>query len=263
MEKALRQPGAKLAIRAPVGAGRHTLVKRLASTCGAVVVEVPSPEDLDAPLHSLVQLVTGAGPWKLEAAQDLARCARAAAEELSAQKRVVIVLLPPSRAGAPTDASTITRERLRIFLDALTAAPDLPLAVVTTSKGRLNGRFTSTYQLEAPLIGASQIRIEGLPEPFAGAAKELVEWMSKASRESTPLEVRLQVGLVALGEHPESLGLGLEALAKKMVQQLRRWPTLERATHRLLLARRALPISAIAELSGVEWTSRGRTCWRG
>jgi tetratricopeptide (TPR) repeat protein len=252
MEKALRQPGCKLAIRAPVGAGRHTLVKRLAAASGAVVLEVPSPEDLDAPLHSLVQLTTGAGDWKPEGAHDLFQCARAAAEALAAQHRVVIVLLPASRTGAPTEASTVTRDRLGLLLDALTEAPNLPLAVVALPRSRLSSKFTSTYHLDAPLIGAQQIRADELPDKFESAARELASWMAKEKRESTPLEVRLQVGLVALGERPDGLALGLEALAKKMVQQLRRWPTLERAANRLLLARRALPIASIAELSGVE-----------
>ena len=254
IEKELRAPAAKLAIRAAIGAGRHTIVQRLSAAMDLAVVEFPSFDDLDAPLHGLVQLASHAGAVDMAldgAAGGVLQKTRAAAQALADADRAVVVLLPVPRAGNPREADATTRRNIEQMLAALVAVPGLRLAVMATPGTRLRDGFTRTIELAAPMIGAQQIHANELPGEFGAAARALASWMARANWASTPLEARLQVGLIALGERPEAVALRLEALARKLIQQLRRWPSLEVAVHRLLLARRALPVAEVSAVSAV------------
>lgn len=254
--KELRSPGVKLAIHAAIGAGRHSVAKRLSKVMDVAVVELPPFNDLDAPLHGLIQLAGYAGRVDavLDGSQgDPLKEIREAAHALASADRALIILMPVPPERLPREADTATRHRIERMLIELVNVPSLRLAVLATPDTRLRAGFTRTVEMEAPRIGAPQIRAEDLPEEFAAAANALRGWMEKTKWASTPLEARLQVGLIALGERPEAVGLRLQALARKMIQQLQqRWPTLKVAVHRLLLARRALPISEVSKISGVE-----------
>lgn len=255
IETELQAPQAKLAIRAAVGAGRHTIVQRLSAAMDLAVVELPSFDDLDAPLHGLVQLASHAGTLEMVldgAAGDLLLKTAAAAQALADADRAVVVLLPVPRAGNPREADASTRRHVEQMLAALVGVPSLRLAVLATTGTRLRDGFTRTIELAAPMIGAQQIHANELPGEFGIAASALATWMAKSDWASTPLEARLQVGLIALGERPEGVALRLEALARKMIQQLGRWPSLAVAVHRLLLARCALPVAEVSAVSGVE-----------
>lgn len=253
--KELEAPAAKLAIRAAIGAGRHSIVQRLAAVMDVVVVEFPSFDDLDAPLHGLVQLASHAGTLDRvldRDAGDVLKKTEAAARALADAGRAVIVLLPVPRAGNPREADAATRRHIEQMLKVLAGVTPLRLAAVATPGTRLRDGFARTLELEAPIIGPQQIHADMLPGDFGAAARALALWMTKTNLASTPLEVRLQVGLIALGETPEHVGLRLEALARKMVQQLARWKSLAVAVHRLLLARRALPAAEVVAVSGVD-----------
>jgi tetratricopeptide (TPR) repeat protein len=257
IEKDLRLPGAKIAVRASVGSGRHSVVKQISSSMKVAVIELPSFEDLDSPLHGLVQLSTHADTLSgvIGAAScDFQQQTTLAAQALADRDQAVIVLMPVPRSGSLGEADAPTRTRIEQMVSTLMSVPSLRMAVVATPETRLRDHFTQRHQLGSPKIGAPQILAHQLPGDFAAAAQELAGWMNQRSdRASTPLEARLQVGLIALGESPDRVALPLEPLARKLVQQLRRrWPSLEVAVHRLLLARRALPIQAVAEVSEVD-----------
>jgi tetratricopeptide (TPR) repeat protein len=255
IERELQVPAVKLAIRAAIGAGRHTIVKQLSTAMDLAVVELPSFDDLDAPLHGLVQLASHAGT--LDTVLDatggsLVQKTRAAAQALADADRAVVVLMPVPRAGHPREADAATLDRIEQMLAELVGVPSLRMAVLATPRIRLREQFTRIIDLVVPRIGAQQIHANELPEEFGAAARTLSSWMAQHHWASTPLEARLQVGLIALGERPEAVALRLEGLARKMVQQLGRWPSLAMAVRRLLLARRALPRAEVAVLSGVE-----------
>lgn len=255
IEKELQAPEAKLAIRAAIGAGRHTIVQRLSASMDLAVIEFPSFDDLDAPLHGLVQLASHAGTLDtvLDAATgDLLQKTVAAAQALAETGRAVVVLMPVPRSGNPRETDAATRRHIEQMLATLVRVPSLRLAVLATPGTRLRDGFTRTVELTAPMIGAPQIHADELPGEFGAAARALASWMARANWASTPLEARLQVGLIALGERPEGVALRLEALARKLIQQLGRWPSLAVAVHRLLLARRALPVAEVSAVSGVE-----------
>ena len=256
IEKELQTPEAKLAIRAAIGAGRHTIVQRLSVSMELAVVEFPSFDDLDAPLHGLVQLAIHAGTLDMvldAAADDFLQKTTAAAQALADAGRAVVVLMPVPRSGNPRETDAATRRHIEQMLAALVRVPSLRLAVLATPGTRLRDGFTRTVELTAPMIGAAQIQANDLPGEFGAAARTLASWMARSGWASTPLEARLQVGLIALSERPEEVvALKLEALARKLVQQLQRWPALAVAVHRLLLARRALPVVEVSAVSGVE-----------
>ena len=255
IEGELHASGAKLAIRAAIGAGRHTIVQRLAQAMDVAIVEFPAFDDLDAPLHGLVQLASHARTVDLvldRVADDLLGKTKVAAHALADANRAVVVVLPVPRAGNPREADAATRQHIEQMLEVLVGVAPLRIAVVATPGTRLRDGFTRTLQLDAPMIGPQHIHADQLPGDFGAAARALATWMARTSWASTPLEARLQVGLIALGEVPEGVGLKLEALARKMVQQLARWPSLAGAVHRLLLARRALPLEEVRAVSGVE-----------
>ena len=256
IERELATAGAKLEIRAAVGAGRHSIVKQLARSMDIAVLEVPSFDDLDAPLHSLVQLATHAKTLDAvltDSGRSLVERTTAAALALASSNRPLIVLMPVPRAGAWRESDDATRLRIEQMLGALVDVAPLRLAVMATPETRLRKKpFTRALELTAPKIGAAQIQPDQLHGELAQAAGALATWMAKVGWASTPLEARLQVGLIALGERPEDVALQLQALARKLVQQLQRRPQLSVAVHKLLLARRALPAAEVARVSGVE-----------
>jgi tetratricopeptide (TPR) repeat protein len=255
IEKELEAPAVKLAIRAAIGSGRHSVVKLLSSSMDLAVIELPSFEDLDAPLHGLVQLASQAGTLDtvLQAVgTDFLKKTELSAQALAAADRAVVVLLPVPRPGTPRETDAATRDRVEKMLAVLVNVPSLRVAVLATPGTRLRDGFTTKMELVAPRIGAPQIHANELPGEFGAAAHALASWMNRTGWASTPVEARLQIGLIALGQRPEEVALRLEALARKMIQQLQRWPALAVAVHRLLLARRALPIKEVSEVSGVE-----------
>lgn len=255
IEKELLKPRAKLAIRAAIGAGRHSIAKQLAQVMDLVILELPAFDDMDAPLHGLVQLASQAGTLDTALAgtgSDFVRHVTVAAQSLADQGRAVVVVMPVPRAATAGEAESVTRQRLEQLLTAVISVPTLRVAVLATPGTRLRDRFTMTVELTAPQIAAPQIRASDLPGDFGAAARALAGWMASSGWVSTPLEARLQVGLIALGERPDDVGLKLEALARKLVHQLRRWRTVAAAVKRLLVVRRPIPISEIPAVSGVE-----------
>lgn len=253
--KDLQKPGGKLVIRADIGAGRHSIVRLLPASMDVAVVELPSFDDLDAPLHGLVQLASHAGALDVvldATAGDLFQKTNAVAQALANVDRAVVVLLPVPRFGDPheDEANAATQRSIEQMVEVLVAVPSLRLAVISTPTTRLRAKLSNTFELAAPVIGAQQIHANDAPEELRVAANELQSWMASTDWASTPLEARLQIGLISLGERPERVALRLEALARRMVQQLERWH-LAPAVYKLLLARRALPRSVVAAVSGV------------
>jgi hypothetical protein len=255
VERELQAPGAKLAIRAPIGAGRHSIVAQLAGSIGAAVVEFPSYGDLDAPLHGFVQLAGHAGTLAAEpetTSADLLEPTRRAAQVLADTGRALVVLMPVSHVHTSREREATTRQHIERMLGVLVSLPALRVAVIASPQTRLRDGFTRQLALPLQQVGAAQIRADQLPDQFAVAARALAEAMARHNWACSPLQVRLQVGLIALGERPDSLDLPLEALAHRLVEQLQRWRTLKLAVHRLVHARRALPADVVATVSEVE-----------
>lgn len=256
IETALRRDGAdRLIVRSGIGAGRHMLAKNLAEQLGAHVVEFPPYDDLDSPLHGLVQLASAAGPLGAPGADHAALLAQAleAAGALAEAIRPVVLLIP-ARIGPGRDTDLSTSAEIDGIVRSIGAVPRLRVIVLATTAHRAEWfEAPATLTLTAPRIGAPDLDPQQLPERFAHAAADLQRWMSATGWASTPIEARLQVGLIAMGDRPGALGLRLEALARRMAAQLTtRFKTIGPAVRRLLVARRPLPASTVAAISGIE-----------
>lgn len=263
--KELQNPGAKLAIHAAIGSGRHSIAQRLSELTSSAILQLPPFGDLDTPLHALVQLANRAGlldEISLATQDDGRSLTNRAAQELAKANCAVIVLMPVPPEGSPHEADAMIRARIERWLAELLKVAPLRLAVLATPDTRLRGEYTRSLRLEQPMIGAQQILMDGLPDELAQAARVVRGWMEKHDWASTPIEARLQVGLVALGERPDTLGHRLPLLVQRLIKQLRRLPSLEAAVRRLALARRALPEEQIQAVSGVEprWLPLLSTC---
>ncbi|HWO26056.1 MAG TPA: hypothetical protein VNO30_45330 [Kofleriaceae bacterium] len=256
VETALRRDGAdKLIVRSGIGAGRHTLAKSLAEQLGAHVVEFPPYDDLDSPLHGIVQLASATGALGAPGADQAALLAQAleGASALADANRPVVLLIPaPVSPGSETELSTPAE--IDRIVRSIGTVPRLRVIVLATTAHRAEWfEAAATLTLTAPRVGASDLDPQQLPDRFAHAAAELQRWMSSTGWASTPIEARLQVGLIAMGDRPAAVGLRLEALARRMAAQLTtRFKTIGPAVRRLLVTRRPLPASTIASISGIE-----------
>lgn len=256
IETALHRDGAdRLIVRSGVGAGRHTLAKNLAEQLGAHVVEFPSYDDLDSPLHGLVQLSSATGPLGAPGADRAALLARAleGARALADADRPLVLLIP-ALIGPAGDTDASTSSEIDVIVRSVGAVPRLRVIVLaTTAHPGEWFEAPATLTLTAPRVGPADLDPQQLPDRFAHAAADLQRWMSATGWASTPIEARLQVGLVAMGDRPGALGLRLEALARRMAAHLTtRFTTIGPAVRRLLVARRPLPATTVATISGIE-----------
>jgi hypothetical protein len=194
IERELTAPNAKLAIRAAIGAGRHSVVKLLSSSMDLAVIDFPSFEDLDAPLHGLVQLASQAGTLDTllqVTGDDLLKKTEFSARALADANRPLVVLMPVPSPGTPRETDAATRDRIEQMLAVLVNVPPLRMAVLATPGTRLRDSFTKTMELFAPKIGAPQINANALPGEFGAAAHALAMWMARTGWASTPVEARL------------------------------------------------------------------------
>lgn len=266
VETALRRDRTdKLIVRSGIGAGRHTLAKNLAEQLGAHVVEFPPYDDLDSPLHGLVQLASATGALGAPGADRAALLAQAlaGAGALADANRPLVLLIPaPLGPGSDTDVSTSSE--IDEIVRSVGRVPRLRVVVLATTAHR--GEWfeaPATLTLTVPRVGPSDLDPQQLPDRFAHAATDLQRWMTATGWASTPIEARLQVGLIAMGDRPGALGLRLEALARRMAAQLTtRFKTIGPAVRRLLVARRPLPVPTVATISGIEsdWLPLLTTC---
>jgi tetratricopeptide (TPR) repeat protein len=265
IETALHRDGTdRLIVRSGIGAGRHTLAKDLAEQLGAHVVEFPPYEDLDSPLHGLVQLAGATGALGAPGAGHTGLLAQAlgGARLLADANRPVVLLIPaPLGPGSDTDLSTPAE--IDDIVRSVGSVPRLRVIVLATTAHRAEWFEAAMLTLTTPNVGAADLDPQQLPDRFAHAAAELQRWMSATGWASTPIEARLQVGLIAMGDRPAALAVRLEALARKMAAQLtKRFRTIGSAVRRLLVARRPLPVPTVAKISGIEsdWLPLLTTC---
>jgi hypothetical protein len=255
----------KLIVRSAIGAGRHTLARNLAEELAAHVVEFPPYDDLDSPLHGLIQLASAAGALRASGGGRGVLLAEAleAAGGLADGNRPVVLLIP-APIGPGNDTELSTPAEIDDIVRSIGSVSRLRVIVLATPAHRADWFEASTaLDLATPKVGASDLDPQQLPDRFAHAAADLRRWMSATGWASTPIEARLQVGLIAMGDRPAALALRLEALARKMAVQLTtRFRTIGPAVRRLLVARRPLPVPTVAKISGIEsdWLPLLTTC---
>ncbi|HYU16587.1 MAG TPA: tetratricopeptide repeat protein [Candidatus Acidoferrum sp.] len=213
---------ARLWVRGPTGSGRTTLAAELEQAGAGVLVVPPGADELDGPIHGLYQLASQLPAEERSAIltdgrETLRDRAHRAALLLGERGRHLILLLGASwnlRAIARQTAGWPRAERAREFLDGILAAPDLSVVLFSSLSFELPESAAPTFdRVElAPL----RIRPELIDEPkapaYAEAARALRSRLIQKNLVLTPLQLRVAVGLVALGERIEAVMGELETL---------------------------------------------------
>lgn len=255
----------RLVVRSPIGAGRHTLANNLETRLHAHVVEFPSYDDLDSPLHGLIQLASATGTLaEFDGERGTPREQAFAAARFLAEEGRPLVLLIPAPLSHPNDIREATRAEIDELIRQLGSIAKLKIILLSTTSHEDTWFDRSTkLLLTTTMVSGNDIDPQQLPDRFAHAASKLRTWMQSHGTACSPIEARLQVGLIALGDGPDALGLPLEALARRMADQLaRRFTTLGTAVRRLLIARHPLPEATVATLTGIdhEWLPLLTSC---
>jgi hypothetical protein len=238
------------------GTGRHSIVQRLSRNHGALSIEVPPLFDLDAALHALVQgaLLGGCLPDIIaRPEQPLEEQASAVGRKLAERGGLLAIILPISwsdRRGG--EDVKVSRDRVAQLLRGLAGNESLRILVVTGVDEIPPDGFEQApvHELKIPRLRAEHIQSKMLEGRFRRAAEHVATWMAKNQITYTPLEIRLRVGIVALGGKP--VDAGLEGLASRMAHAIESRPPLAVAVQRLLTARRPLPQHEVRKLSGID-----------
>lgn len=247
----------RLWLQGRTGTGRHSIVQRLSRKHGFLAIEVPPLFDLDAALHALVQAALHGGCL----ADLIARPRQSLTDQVSAigcklaeRGGPLAVVLPISwfDRGDGVDVK-VSRDRVAGFLSGLARNESLRILVVTGIGTVPPDGFEKApmHELEVPTVRSQDIQSQTLEGRFRRAAESVSTWMGKTRVFYTPLEIRLQVGVVALGGRPADAGL--EGLAFRLARSIiEAKPPLARAVQRLLIARRPLPQDEVRKLSGID-----------
>jgi len=254
-----RREIARLLVRGSAGSGRRTLLAQLATSPGVVAIEPPGLADLDAALSGLVQAASPLPAYHALIAdrraetddldQDMFRRAEATGKALAAAGKAVALLVPHSWSAPSEDADAIAgARRARAFVDGLAAAPDLPILILGAPPPGSRAPSHASLELSPLRLDASEIDLAGLRGALRAAGEHLVGHLRTTRADASPLELRLRLGLIALGCAPAHLdGLRLVALAGRLARRLSRAQAI--GLRRLLLARRPLEPAAIEPLT--------------
>lgn len=243
-------------LQGPTGTGRHSIVQRLSRNHGVLAIEVPPLFDLDAALHSLVQAALHGGclaDLVAHPRQPLMDRVSAVSGKLAERGGRLAVILPISwsdRRGG--DDVQISRDRVAGLLTGLARHASLRILVVTGVDAVPPDGFEQVpvHKLEVPRVRAEHIQSKALEGRFRRAAEHVAGWMAKNQITYTPLEIRLRVGIDALGGKPADAGL--EGLARFLARAIAARPHLALAVQRFLIARRPLPQHEVRKLSGID-----------
>lgn len=259
--------GERVVVSGPAGSGRWTLGDRVLSALGPAAIEVALPpfDALDGPLHGLVQLAAGLGQEALEIATDakldLALRVREVAKLAAAAKRVVVLRVPASWQGPdkPGTAGRARRESAATrFFEALLegGGPGAVALIHPAARDLLPRDLPPPVELAAPRLDTPQLDDTsrwGRYAPWFGQVMK-----TKGVENLTPIQLRLLVGVSALGQSPSDLlpelwgGYGLlTPLLNRLVEQLRRdeHAALRGAVLRFCRSRFSLPRTVALDLA--------------
>jgi tetratricopeptide (TPR) repeat protein len=198
---------------ASTGAGRWTLADILVREtlqARAIDVRLPPFDAHDAAVHGLFQVAASLGPSALETARDAHTSMSARAEALATRvrdsKRVLIVHVPESWwvMPVPPNAGRKQREdRGRDLLKGLIA--NAPAIVLLHDCSRelfrdLGRAVVLEHLLPPPRLDPTVLDDEERWGPYASAFRQVVT--TPGSERLSPIQLRLLVGLSALGEDP-------------------------------------------------------------
>lgn len=252
--------GRSVVVRGATGAGRGLVCERLAQL-GHLVVEPPSLDDADAPLHALLQVAAALGPELLELAQrdelGLGERALRLARALAQTGRPLIFRQPASwRARKEHELGEDARLRSRRANEVMSGLLSAQHVLIPATR-------------EEPLGERVEVSLARMPLPlddidathfgnFAQQAEDVKRWCGARQAEPTPLQFRVTVALHALGgAEPELVdyladrGPGLQILESRLARALHGSKFWRRAALRAAMCRRPLPADVFLAIAGV------------
>jgi tetratricopeptide (TPR) repeat protein len=208
--------GRSIVVSGPTGSGRWSLADTLQAKLGTrgVSVSLPPFETHDAPLHGLVQAGAALGGEGLriaiDAAAPLAERAARISELAARSGRVLLVRVPESwhKQERPNAAGRTRRqERAQDLLAGWLRDESIVGKVFILhqlSRGLLPTSATvSEVELSPPALDTAAFSNEERWGAYAPALRKVRE--CKGHENLSPIQLRLLVGVTALGERPEEI----------------------------------------------------------
>lgn len=269
--------GSRVQVMAVPGTGRRALLRCLEEKLGeeAVSVAMPPLDDVDASLHGLLQAASALGKGAVEGATEdkctLRDRALKVGQDLAASHRCLLVWIPSSwdpGENAPTPDAELRHSRAEELLSGWFAASSLRIVLIMSAGSeKLVERASQgisawrSMRLDSPRVTASALEPAEAWGAYAGAADALRKALEKRPHLTcTPLQTRLLVGLVGLGEQPAGLldwlvprrhsSFALERLLCETLDAPKH-RTLKKSLQRFLRARLPLPREVVARITQV------------
>src|SRR5512140_486209 len=260
VEKALAGNHGRVWVRAATGAGRHEVVRRLQENHPELaVVELPPLEDPDAPAHGLVQVAAHLSSNRstlLDGSRDLGERATDAVTLLETAGRVLALLIPASWSlvGSRTSDALVRVRQARSLLDGLIGSVR-PCVLLTGERFALDQTTGfELVRLPPAEVDANALRPDSLPSPYSEAVTRVADRMRREQLRASPIQIRLAVGLLALGASPHDvlprLGYApLEPLLRTLFGDRPDLAPVCDGLVRLSRARRPLPLDIAKQLA--------------
>jgi tetratricopeptide (TPR) repeat protein len=250
-----------------LGSGRTELARRIQQHASdAVVVELVPLAEADAPLHGLLQAASWLASREARAAAasetgTILERAKRVGQALASEGKLLLLLVPASWQLGPEPSEEpdqhFQAEKARELLQGFAQADDLRVVLFTSrdfSPSALSLEPDSQYPLPSLHANAEVLNDDSFWGNYASAARAVSRELSTTSATLSPLELRLSVGVAALGAHTQQIRkawrspdcvrnlaqLLRDALALPANQQVRR------PLFRFALARKSLPKSFLS-----------------
>ncbi len=255
----------------PTGSGRSELARELAAEADVVIVEPPGLDEVDATVHALVQCSLDEEATRLayDEKTSLLDRAKQLAQLLAEKKKTLVVRAPNSwsfeSAGDSANDQRRKNDIVQVVKGWLQGTKNLVLLTSTLEEESALTLLMPTQWLKLQRAGIQPDSLESkeLWGTYLPAAEELREALEKRKAIITPLQARLSVALIALGEPISSI---LDVAHAKstlipLVQRLhfnlsRKDPTLWSGLQAVASARFPLPTEVAVELSGLSERDR-------
>lgn len=207
--------GETVVVSGPTGSGRWSLGDELVRKLGTKSIDVRLPpfEAIDAALHGLLQAAAALGGDAVEQARDIrvALGDRAAeiADRAAAAGHVLVVRVPESwfKTNYPQAAIRLRREAAAaaLFEGWLRPAKGVGRIVLLHERSLtlLPRHSAAGCELKAPAVAAEALEDEARWGSYAPAFRRVRQ--TPGSEHLSPIQLRLLVGVTALGERPEEI----------------------------------------------------------